>query len=258
MALASAGRIATLIAGNHDFQRLDDSGELAESTWSSKLNSVPFIGMGLHGFILAATCFECLQIPRMRRVMRSKVVRWEGNSASTAARRCGSLKLAHNLPMWWDVSMSDAPDRPARPPDWGPELDFWVPDDGSDPDIPWPANFEVCGVPAYDPWPLDREPKRHGRTYMAWPMYNIDDPVRGIEAFCRVLEQMSPAALEHWYSLPDRVLSISAGDREMDFSDLDATGFLLPPALIRRVRHLRLRIQVTLCPKAAVRLLSRY
>jgi hypothetical protein len=110
----------------------------------------------------------------------------------------------------------------------------------------------------YDPWPLDREPKWHGRTYMAWPMYNIDDPVRGIEAFCRVLEQMSPAALEHWYSLPDRVLSISAGDREMDFSDLDATGFLLPPALIRRVRHLRLRIQVTLCPKAAVRLLSRY
>ena len=100
-------------------------------------------------------------------------------------------------------------------PDWGAGLDYWVPDGDPDPDIPWPDNFEVCGVPAYDPLPLAREPKRHGTHIMAWPMFDIDDPVRSIGVFCSVLERMGSGALEHWYALPDRFLHIVAGDVEM-------------------------------------------
>lgn len=72
--------------------------------------------------------------------------------------------------------MSESPDEYTRQPDWGPGLDYWVPDGEPDPDIPWPDNFEVCGLPNYDPSPLARDPKRHGTHMMAWPMFQIDDP----------------------------------------------------------------------------------
>jgi hypothetical protein len=111
-----------------------------------------------------------------------------------------------------------------RPPDWGPGLDFWVPDGERAPDIPWPHDFEVCGVPDYDPSPLAREPKRHGTTYMAWPMYSVGDPVRALDIFCSVLERMSPAALEQWYVLPDRFLHVACGDIEMEEGNLDQIG----------------------------------
>ncbi len=93
---------------------------------------------------------------------------------------------------------------------------------------------------------------------MAWPMYDIDDPVLAIETICSVLEKMSPTALEHWFALPDRFLRVSAGDTEMDHSKLNATGFLISSDAIRRIRHLRLRLQVTFCPNARVRVESGY
>ena len=83
--------------------------------------------------------------------------------------------------------MSDPSNEYNLPPDLGPELDYWVPDGEPDPDIPWPDNFEVCGVPAYEPFAL-RDPKRHGRTVMVWAMFSGNDPVRSIEVVCSVLE----------------------------------------------------------------------
>ena len=144
------------------------------------------------------------------------------------------------------------------PPDWGPELDFWVPDGEPNIEIPWPDDFEVCGVPDYEPAALVKpnEPKRHGRTYMAWPMYAIDDSTLAIETFCSVLERMSPAAFERWCALPDRFLRVSAGDTEMDWSNIGHTGLSIPGPTILRIRRLMLRLQITLCPNASVRILS--
>ena len=152
--------------------------------------------------------------------------------------------------------MSESPAEYVRPPDWGPGLDYWVPDGEPDPDIPWPDNFEVCGVPDYCPSALPHDPKRHGRHLMVWPMFDIDDPVRAIEVVCSVLEQMSPAELEHWYALPDRFLHITAGDVDMDASKLESIGFVIPGDAIRRIRQLRLRVQVTFHPNARVRVSS--
>ena len=144
------------------------------------------------------------------------------------------------------------------PPDWGPGLDYWVADGEMDPDIPWPENFEVCGVPDYDPSPLAQDPKRHGTSMMAWPMYDVTDPVKAIEIFCSVLEGMSAEALQHWYALPDRFLHIAAGDRSMDNSQLDTFGLQIPPELVRRIRQLRIRLQITLHPASKIVVSSGY
>ena len=148
--------------------------------------------------------------------------------------------------------MSESLAEYVRPPDWGPGLDYWVPDGEPDPDIPWPDNFEVCGVPDYDPSVFARDPKRHGTHTIALPMFRVDDPVRAIDVFCSVLEQMSPTALEHWYALSDRFLHITAADVDMDASNLESAGFMIPGEVIRRIRKLRLRVQITLHPHAKV------
>lgn len=70
--------------------------------------------------------------------------------------------------------------------------------------------------------------------------------------FCSVLERMSPTALEHWFALSDRFLHITAGDSGMDASELESIGFVIPGDMIRRMRQLRLRVQVTLHPQAQV------
>lgn len=70
--------------------------------------------------------------------------------------------------------MSHVPAPHSISPDWGPELDFWVPDDGSGPDICWPKDFEVCSAPEYEPASFARGPKRRGSAHMARPMYGID------------------------------------------------------------------------------------
>lgn len=131
-------------------------------------------------------------------------------------------------------------------------MDYWVADGEVDPDIPWPENFEVCGVPDYDPSPLAKEPKTHGTTVMAWPMYDVRDPAGAVELFCSILEAMSQEAREHWDALPDRFLHIAGGDRTMDHSELDSVGLQIPPELVRRVRHLRIRLQITLHPASKV------
>lgn len=74
--------------------------------------------------------------------------------------------------------------------------------------------------------------------------------------FCSVLEQMSPTALEQWYALPDRFLHMAAGDVDMDASKLESVGFVIPGDMIRRIRRLRLRVQVTFHPHAAVKVSS--
>lgn len=152
--------------------------------------------------------------------------------------------------------MSESAAQHVRPPDWGPGLDYWVPDGEPDPDIPWPENFEVCGVPDYVPELFGKEPKRPCIHVMAWPMFDINDPVRAIDVFCLVLEQMSPAAREHWYALPERFLHIAAADLDMDASRLDSDGFVIPGDMIRRIRQLRIRLQVTLHPHSQVKVSS--
>lgn len=82
------------------------------------------------------------------------------------------------------------------PPDWGPGLEFWVPDEGPDPEIPWPDNFEVCSVPNPEPGVLEQGIRREGQTYMAWPMFSVADPAKSINVFCAILEKMSPTALQ--------------------------------------------------------------
>jgi hypothetical protein len=157
-----------------------------------------------------------------------------------------------------DNDHCDAPKDGSRAPDWMPELDYWVADDASHPEIPFPENWEVCGVPDYEPFQTAAGQKRHGRKYMGWPMYSVADPVSAIDIVCSILEQMNPEAMDAWYALPDRFLRVSCGDSEMDAADLDSRGFSIPAEIIRRVRHLRLRVQVTFHPHAKVRFENGY
>lgn len=55
-------------------------------------------------------------------------------------------------------------------------------------------------------------------------MCDIDGPVRALDVFCSVLEQMSPTVLEQWYALPDRFLHLGVGDVDIDTSKLESRG----------------------------------
>ena len=140
-----------------------------------------------------------------------------------------------------------------KPLDWMFEISFWVADGASEPNVPWPDNWEVCAVPAFDPFTLTEQPKRSGQTWMAWPMYAVSDPVPELDAVCSFLERMSEDALQDWLSIPDRHLSLSCADLEMDFAQMNTNGFALPAALIRRIRHLRLRLEISFHPNAQTR-----
>ncbi|HLH03078.1 MAG TPA: hypothetical protein VKX25_09930 [Bryobacteraceae bacterium] len=128
-----------------------------------------------------------------------------------------------------------------------------MPDGESDPDIPWPDNFEVCGVPDLEPSCFAQQTRRPATRMMAWPMYEIPDPVEGMELFCSILEDMSAEAMQQWFALPDRFFHIAAGDVDMDASEVDTKGLTIPGAVITRLRRLRVRTQITLHPHSRVK-----
>jgi hypothetical protein len=68
------------------------------------------------------------------------------------------------------------------------EIGYWVAEGEPGPDIPWPTDWEVCGVPSLDPVSLSPNPKREGANTLAWPMYNISDPMRSLADGCTFLD----------------------------------------------------------------------
>ena len=89
-------------------------------------------------------------------------------------------------------------------------------------------------------------------------MYRVSDPAVELTAVCQFLENMNPEVLAIWLSLQDRYLSMSCCDTEMDVAELDTRGFLIPPDLIRRIRRLRVRLQVSFHPQAVTRIIGGY
>jgi hypothetical protein len=136
---------------------------------------------------------------------------------------------------------------------WMFEMGHCVADGDPEPDVPWPSDWEVCGIPSFDPFLTSNKPKRRGTTCLAWPMYHVADPFLSLAAACLFLEQMTPAALEAWLSLPDRFLSMSCSNTEMDLAQMNTTGFSIPPELIVRIRRLGLRLRVSFHPHTKVR-----
>jgi hypothetical protein len=67
---------------------------------------------------------------------------------------------------------------------------------------------------------------------------------------------MGSGALEDWYALPDRLLHITAGDIDIEASNIESAGLTIPGKIIRRIRRLRLRVQITLHPHSKVKLLN--
>ena len=61
--------------------------------------------------------------------------------------------------------------------DWSPHLAYWVEDGKANPEVDWPEDWEVCGVPDRNPLAFRDEDKRHGHTTLAWAMYNVPDLV---------------------------------------------------------------------------------
>jgi hypothetical protein len=144
-------------------------------------------------------------------------------------------------------------DERAHPPNWMFEIDYWVADGDPDPDVPWPDDWEVCGMPDFEPLSMSAKDRRHGSKCLAWPMYAVQDPVASLDSVCSFLEQMTPAALAIWLSLPDRYLRMSCTDTEMDAAEMNTRGFFFPPNLIQRIRRLRLRLSVGFHPQAKIR-----
>jgi hypothetical protein len=142
--------------------------------------------------------------------------------------------------------------------DWSPEINFWVEDGKPDPDIPWPDDWEVCGVPDRNPVAIREEDKRDGTTTLAWPMYPGPDLCHELDRICSLLEQISEAGLERWLALPDRHVSFGCSDAEMDAADMDTSGFQIPGPLLQRVRRLRIRLMIGFHPGAAIRYNVRY
>src|ERR1700722_10165185 len=105
--------------------------------------------------------------------------------------------------------------------DWSPQVSFWVEDGKPDPNIPWPEDWEVCGVPGRNPIAIRDEEKRDGTTTLAWPMYHVPDLTGELDRICSLLEQMREAELEHWLALPDRQVSFGCSDPEMDAADMN-------------------------------------
>lgn len=136
--------------------------------------------------------------------------------------------------------------------DFGTELSYWVEDGKPDPVVDWPDNWEVCGVPYPNPFAVREEDKREGRTTLAWPMYCVPDLVAELERICAFLERMPEVEMEKWLGLQDRSLTFSCRDREMDAAEMDAKGFTIPGAALRRARRLRIRLTVGFHPSAAV------
>lgn len=136
--------------------------------------------------------------------------------------------------------------------DWMPEITYWVEDGQPDPNVDWPEEWEVCGVPDRNPLGTEGEDVRYGRTTLAWPMYYVLDPVEELGRICSFLERMPPAELEKWLALQDRQLKFSCGDPEMDAADIDARGFQIPGPLIQRIRHLRIQLTIGFHPAAEV------
>jgi hypothetical protein len=141
----------------------------------------------------------------------------------------------------------------ARPPNWGFEIGFWIPDGDPKLEVPFPDDWDVCGWPDFDPLAFRPEGRRHGQTTWAIPMYDVVDPMAELDFVCGFLEQMAPATLSIWLSLQDRYLSMNCGDTEMDEANMDAQGFFISPELIQRVRRLRLRLRVSFHPRAKIR-----
>jgi hypothetical protein len=129
---------------------------------------------------------------------------------------------------------------------------FWVEDGTPDPDVPWPKDWEVCGVPDRNPLALGDEDKRDGITTLAWPMYHVHDPVAELDHICSFLERMPEEELQNWVALQDRQLKFSCGEPEMDAADIDAHGFQIPGPLVQRVRHLRIQLTIGFHPHAEV------
>jgi hypothetical protein len=144
------------------------------------------------------------------------------------------------------------------PPDWSFHMAYWVPDGDPEPEVPFPKDWDVCGVPDYDPLAFRPEYKRHGETTLAWPMYRVSDPAAELAAVCQFLEGMAPEATAAWFSLQDRYMSMSCGDTEMDAAEVNTRGFFISPDLIRRIRQLRLRLQVSFHSQAATRIIVDY
>jgi len=136
--------------------------------------------------------------------------------------------------------------------DWGPHLSYWVEDGKPDPDVDWPEDWEVCGVPDRNRWAIRDEDKRDGRTTLAWAMYNVPDLVEELQRICSFLERMPPSELEKWLALQDRQLTFNCADPEMDAADMNTRGFEIPGALVQRVRRLRLRLMIGFHPAADV------
>ena len=136
--------------------------------------------------------------------------------------------------------------------DWGPHLSYWVENGKPDPDVDWPENWEVCGVPDRNPLVIRDEDKQEGQTTLAWAMYHVSDPVEEIELICSFLERMPETEFQKWLALPDRQLSFNCSDSEMDAADMNARGFAIPGALLQRVRRLRLRLMIGFHPGAEV------
>ena len=156
------------------------------------------------------------------------------------------------------MSVEDTTPSTTRLPDWSFHMAYWVADGDPEPNVPFPKDWEVCGVPDFDPLAFRPEYNRHGETTLAWTMYDVGDPLSELDAVCRFLEGMSPDAMAIWLSLRDRYLSMSCGDNEMNAAELDTRGFVIPPELIRRIRRLLLRLQVSFHPQAATRIIGGY
>ena len=77
-------------------------------------------------------------------------------------------------------------DEAAYPPNWMFEMGYWVADGDPEPDVPWPSDWEVCGIPSFDPFLTSNKPKRRGTTCLAWPMYHVADPFLSLAAACFV------------------------------------------------------------------------
>jgi hypothetical protein len=136
--------------------------------------------------------------------------------------------------------------------DWSPHLSYWVEDGKPDPDVDWPENWEVCGVPDRNPLAIRDEDKRYGQTTLAWAMYNVPDLVDELQRICSFLEKMPESELEKWLALQDRQLTFSCSDPEMEAADMNTRGFAIPGALIQRVRRHRIRLMIGFHPGADV------
>jgi hypothetical protein len=134
--------------------------------------------------------------------------------------------------------------------DWGPHIAYWVEDGKPDPDVDWPEDWEVCGVPDRNPLAGPVEEQQHGQTTLAWAKYRVPDAIIELDRICSFLERMPPEELEKWLALQDRQLSFSCGDPEMDAADMNTRGFAIPGPLLQRVRRLHIRLMIGFHPAA--------